>query len=712
MPTIPDWVFDSKLETHFPPGGKYETVHTYYEQESISQRPIKKSEHWQREKKIGDGGFGEVWLERCTKGNSHGHDVRAIKQMEVRRQVDYGRELEAIAKFSHTKACLPAIQATEASLFIAMEYLELGDLQDYVLAQSQPLPEFEVQRIMSQILEGLDLMHENGYAHRDLKPNNILLRSCPPNDWWVKIADFGISKRIEDGLGKSTTMKGTFGYIAPELFGFTPKGTPYAVDNWAAGEIMFQILTKQPTFEHPGLVFNYVQTPNIFPSNQLLANEISQPGVEFVLSLMHPTPAGRISAKDALQHSWIDQPLPYTRKSAPLAYKEAHSTTSLDSVTEQLASWNTIKSLESPSASAPNSMIGKSASSNPIKPPEAFETFIPSTEELKTSSFHTSTNETVKFRPVQHEKRKSANTVHTILPKTLRGHYGRVTSVAFSPDGKLVASGSTDQSVKVWNTITGAIHKTLEGHSRWVTSVVFSPDSKFVASGSRDSTVNVWNILTGDILRKLAGDMRESDSGYSQWVTSTAFSPDGLFLACAAEDITLQNTTTGEIHQRIAGYYNPSNSVAFSPDGILLASGSDDNTVKLWNTVTGDIHKVLDGHSALVNSVAFSPDGTLVASGSDDNTVKLWNTMTGAIHQTLEGHSEGVTSVAFSPNGKSVASGSDDNTVKIWTTRTGALRKTLEGHSGYVTSVAFSPNGRLVASGSMDQTIRLWNARF
>ncbi|KAJ5926171.1 hypothetical protein N7516_007944 [Penicillium verrucosum] len=325
MPTIPDWVLDSKLETHFLPGSQYETVHTYYEQESLSHRPVKKSEHWQREKKIGDGGFGEVWLERCTKGNSHGHDVRAIKQMEVRRQVDYGHQ-----QYERCFVKSFGWYETEARLFIAMEYLELGDLQDYLLDQSQPLPEFEAQCIMSQILEGLDLMHENGYAHRDLKPNNILLRSCPPNDWWVKIADFGISKRVEDSLGKSTTIKGTFGYIAPELFGFTPKGTPYAVDIWAAGEIMFQVLTKQPTFKHPGLVFNYVQTPNIFPSNQLLANEVSQPGVEFVLSLMHPTPAGRRSAKDALQHSWIDQPLPYKRKSASLAHKEAHSTSSLE----------------------------------------------------------------------------------------------------------------------------------------------------------------------------------------------------------------------------------------------------------------------------------------------------------------------------------------------------------------------------------------------
>lgn len=114
MSRVPDWVLDSKLETHFLPGNKHETVHTYYEQESLSQRPIKKSEHWEREKKIGDGGFGEVWLERCIKGKSRGHVVRATKQMEVRRQIDYGRELEAIAKFSHPKACLSASQHNES----------------------------------------------------------------------------------------------------------------------------------------------------------------------------------------------------------------------------------------------------------------------------------------------------------------------------------------------------------------------------------------------------------------------------------------------------------------------------------------------------------------------------------------------------------------------------------------------------------------------
>ncbi|KAJ5425069.1 hypothetical protein N7465_000139 [Penicillium sp. CMV-2018d] len=676
MPTIPDWVLDSKLETHFPPGSTYETVHTYYEQESLSQRPIKKSEHWQREKKIGDGGFGEVWLERCTKGNSHGHDVRAIKQMEVRRQVDYGHpqyERCFVKSFGWYQ--------TEASLFIAMEYLELGDLQDYVLAQSQPLPEFEAQRIMSQILEGLDLMHENGYAHRDLKPNNILLRSCPPNDWWVKIADFGISKRIEDGLGKSTTMKGTFGYIAPELFGFTPKGTPYAVDIWAAGEIMFQILTKQPTFKHPGLVFNYIQTPNIFPSNQLLANEVSQPGVEFVLSLMHPTPAGRISAKDALQHSWIDHLLPYDRKSAPLAYKEGHTTSSLDSVTEKLASWNTTKSPESLAASTPDSMTSS------FKPPEVLETFIPKTEELGTSCLPPS----VKQIP---------NLVRPII-STIVGHNAWVTSVAFSPDGRLMASGSDDTTIKLWDTMTGTIHKTFTGHSLFVTSVAFSPDSKFVASGSYDNnSLILWQ--TGGTMQKILGN-------HFNQVTSVAFSPDGELVAsgCLDNTIKLLNTTTGAIQKRLKGHSDSVSSVAFSPDGKLVASGSYDNTINLWNTMTGTIWRTLEGHSRRVTSVAFSHDGKLVASGSDDNTVKLWYT-TGAVYKTLEGHSNRVQSVTFSPNGKLVASASFDSTIRLWNTTTGAAHKLLRGHSDRVQSITFSPDGKVLASGSSDKTVKLW----
>ncbi|KAJ6186651.1 hypothetical protein N7519_007952 [Penicillium mononematosum] len=306
MSSVPDWVLDSKLETHFLPGSKHETVHTYYEQESLSQRPIKKSEYWQRERKIGGGGFGEVWLEKCTNVKNNGHHVRATKQMEVDQQIDYAHQ-----QYERCFVKSFGWYQNEASFVIAMEYLELGDLHDYLLNKKQPLPEIETRCIMSQILEGLDLMHDNGFAHRDLKRRNILLRSCPPDDWWVKIADFGISKRIEDGLGKSTTLKEelhmrlTFGRLERLCF--------------------------QPAFKHLGLLSNYVQTRMVFPANPLSTNGVSQPGVAFVLGLMDPSPGGRMSAKDALQHRWIAQPLPYNNhNSATLAYQEEHTTSLID----------------------------------------------------------------------------------------------------------------------------------------------------------------------------------------------------------------------------------------------------------------------------------------------------------------------------------------------------------------------------------------------
>ncbi len=274
------------------------------------------------------------------------------------------------------------------------------------------------------------------------------------------------------------------------------------------------------------------------------------------------------------------------------------------------------------------------------------------------------------------------------LLHTLEEHTSRVCSVAFSPNGRLLASGSNDRTVRLWEVASGQVVRTLEGHTWLVNSIAFSPDGRLLASGSHDKTVRLWEVASGQAVRTL--------EGHTDWVIS----------------------------------------VAFSLDGRLLASGSADKTVRLWEPTSGQAVRTLEGHTDFIKSVAFSPDGRLLASGSNDKTVRLWDmaiALSGGMEtvmalKVLEGHTTTVDAVAWSPNGSLLISracnGSESNQLELedgavhfWHLASGRIVFTLpqlkaQNDTYWVTrALAISPDGRLLATYAPDslKIIQLWD---
>ncbi|KAJ3576578.1 hypothetical protein NPX13_g3653 [Xylaria arbuscula] len=313
-PDIPESVQDSRWEADFEPNSHvpYQTTNTL-----LTGRRLLRRETWIRQKQLGHGGFGVVWLEKAHSANRSVVSLRAVKELRVSREDvrrhECIRELQALVKFSHRKFVGSFVEfyswyESNDALFIAMEYCRHGDLRQFV-KDNGAIVEVDVQKITDQVLQALMFMHENNFAHRDLKPANILIQRRPPdNEWKIKVGDMGLSKRI--GIeASSTTVRGTPGFIAPERvpgIGSNPSTTdPFPCDIWCLGEVAFFLLTGEKTFDSPTQLQGYYNGIQGFPEERLHTATISYQAIDFIKSLMAAQPSRRLSAFEADYHSWM-----------------------------------------------------------------------------------------------------------------------------------------------------------------------------------------------------------------------------------------------------------------------------------------------------------------------------------------------------------------------------------------------------------------------
>ncbi|KAK7425242.1 hypothetical protein QQZ08_008262 [Neonectria magnoliae] len=305
---LPELVRDTKL--HRTKILTDQVYHELYEAEDGS-RPMRRWEGWKNERIIGRGGFGEVWLQRCVSRANKLRAVKAIRKPKVM-NANTCRELEAMAKFSQRRFSPSFVgftgwYADDRVLYIAMEYLPLGDLGSYMVEHS-PMAEADVCEVTFQVLEGLQMMHQEEFAHRDIKPENILIKGKPPGSkWWVVLSDFGIAKRVTP-LQKRTSDNGTREYMAPELRTKEPGPADHrAIDMWCLGETVFRMLMGTAAFPWDSNSPKHLVNQGVFPLKRLQKYGVNDHAVEFIQRCLKLTRSERIESSQALEHPWFKE---------------------------------------------------------------------------------------------------------------------------------------------------------------------------------------------------------------------------------------------------------------------------------------------------------------------------------------------------------------------------------------------------------------------
>jgi len=567
---------------------------------------------------------------------------------------------------------------------LVMEKVEGINLEQW-LKQYDNLSQKRALKWLREITLILDKIHQQNWLHRDIKPPNIMLR----NSGELVLIDFGTAREETQTYHQKVKGQQVTGITSA---GYTPNEQQHGQaviqsDFHALGRTFVHLLTRK----HPLEIYDPVndvlswreETENIHP---LL--------LDFIEELMGKLPENRpantrviLQRLDEIERQLKLPPTPAPNPQPVVTKKQSPVIPKIN-----------------PSPPVSPVAVPKKTPAQPVKNNNLRNRMIALGSILLLGIGITQVYSYFKYKqfPAGLQLLISNFPSGSFIEKTLTGHSDSVLSAAYSSDSRYLASGSGDNTIKIWEVAKGKELRTLTGHSSGVYSVVYSPDGRYLASGSGDNTIKIWEVAKEKELRTL--------TGHSSRSLSVVYSPDSRYLASGSIDNTIKiwEVATGKELRTLTGHFSGVYSVVYSPDGRYLASASADNTIKIWEVATGKELRTLTGHSDSVWSVAYSPDGRYLASGNYDNTIKIWEVATGKELRTLTGHSNSVPSVAYSPDGRYLASGSWDDTIKIWEVATGRELRTLTGHSSGFWSVVYSPDGRYLASGSEDKTIKIW----